>query len=98
MQTISAIEINGKHYKSLKGIKANLNVTRVTKARSVVHCASQCSKEEGCARANIYNSTCEFLDFVPGTEEIELIEEQDSKYICKYFLLIQINLCLLNRG
>ena len=85
IKKVSAIEINGHHFKSVKGIKAHLNVTRVTKARSVVHCASQCSKVEGCVRANFHNSTCEFLDYVPGTGDIELAEEHDSKYICKYF-------------
>ena len=80
---ISAIEINGKNYKSVKGIKANLNVTRVIKARSAVQCASHCSNDEGCVRANFHDSTCEFLDFVPERGEIELVEERDSKYICK---------------
>ena len=88
---ISAIEINGQKYKSVKGIKANLNVTRVTKARSVVQCASHCSKDEGCARANFHGSTCEFLDFVPGNGEIELAAEQDSKYICKSVLQINFH-------
>ena len=80
---ISAIEINAKNYKSIKGTKANLNVTRVIKARSVVQCASHCSNAEGCARANFHDSTCKILEGVPGSGEIELVDEPNSKYICK---------------
>ena len=76
---ISTIEIIGDNYKSVKGTKANLNVTRVIKARSATHC----SDAEGCARVHFHDSTCEFLDFVPGSREIQLVEEQHSKYICK---------------
>ena len=80
---INAIEINGKKYKSVKGIKAKLNITKVIKARSVVQCASHCSNTEGCERANFRNSSCELLDFVPRSREIELEVDQESKYICE---------------
>ena len=81
---IGAIEINGKTFKFLKGIQANLNVTRVTDARSVVECAIHCRNAEGCSRANFRYSTCEILDVDPGRRDIELVEEHGSMYICKF--------------
>ena len=79
----SAIQTNFKTYKSLKGIKAHLNVSRVTKAGSVEQCVILCSNAGGYARANFHGSTCEILDVVPGRRDIELVEDQDSMYICK---------------
>ena len=70
-------------YKSVKGFKANSNINTAVKARSVLQCATYCSNAEDCTRANFHGSTCEFLDFIPGQGEIELVEEHDSKYICK---------------
>ena len=80
---ITAVEITGNYFKLVKSIRANLNPTRVYMTRSVRECATECSSSDGCSRANFYDSTCEFLEYLPGMGEIDLVEEQNSKYICK---------------
>ena len=87
---ISSLEIDGEHFKSIKAIQANLNIKKVVNASSVVQCATHCSNDEGCTRANYYDSTCEMLDFEPDGGEIELVEEHNSKYICKFESLLLI--------
>ena len=81
---VYAIEIEGKQYTIRKGVKAQLNVTTVINARSAIQCAVQCAKTDECTHANYRNSTCEFLDYESPGIVIEMLDEDGSKYLCKY--------------
>ena len=74
-------DISHSNYKVIKNTRAELDIISVTDAKSLLKCTAQCTKTEGCNRANWSQSRCELLR--DPIEEISFVQDSNSKYLCK---------------
>ena len=81
---IECIEIKGIDYTILLNKRGVADVISIVDSKSMIQCAVQCTNTPGCNHANIRNSTkCELLRANVGAA-IELEDEPNAKYICKF--------------
>ena len=75
-------EIISVKYEVIKNKRADLDVTSVTNARSLMDCSIRCTQTVGCTKANWMRTTCELLREPQGG--IPLVNQHGARFLCKY--------------
>ena len=80
---ISGAIVTSHDFTILSNKIPQLNLIVEMEVRSSIECAVECSANELCSRATFNASVCSLFQETIGSD-INLIDEEETQYICKY--------------
>ena len=81
--TIEANQQFGQHFSVHKNAKCSTNVLEQLIANTILECAVQCTKRQGCTKVNYKSPQCEIVPPGQGDNET-MVEEIEWRCIRKY--------------